>query len=83
MSLEKSTTIDLVEVNESSCVQVRTRTDIKENGIIVSSNLHRHVICPGDDFSGESDKVRSICSALHTTDVVASYKLLTSEAQGV
>jgi len=82
MSIEKISTVDQIEITEFDCVQVRTRIDIKENGVIISSNLHRHVVCPGDDYSNEVDRVRAICRAIHTPEVVAKYKSLVDASKG-
>lgn len=77
--LEKIQIVDLIEVIENGCIQVRTKTSIKENGVEISSKFHRHVVAPGADVSGEDAKVRAIAAAAHTADVVAAYVA----AQGV
>ena len=82
MALEKVISVDLIEVVESGVVQVRTKTAIMEDGKQISGNFHRHVIAPGDDYTGEDARVQSICAATHTADVIATYKAA-SAAQGV
>jgi hypothetical protein len=77
--LEKVEIVDRIEVIENGCVQVRTKTAIKEDGIEISSKFHRHVVVPGDDYSAEDARVQAICAATHTADVIAAYK----DAQGV
>ncbi len=72
--LEKVTSVDLIEVIENGCIQVRTKTAIKEDGKEISSKFHRHVVAPGDDYSAEDARVQAICAAVHTADVVAAYK---------
>lgn len=80
MTLTKETTADQIEVvGEHSMVQVRTRTTIKEDGVTVSSSLHRKVIVPGDDYSAEDAKVQAICAAVHTADVIAAYQASLAE----
>ena len=79
MSLEKVTSVDLIEIVENNCVQVRTKTAILEDGEQISGTYHRHVILPGDDYSAEDDKVKSVCALIHTPEVVTAYK----EAQNV
>ena len=74
MALEKIEIVDLIEVVENGIVQVRTKTAIKEDGVEISSKFHRHVVVPGDDYSGEDTRVQSICAALHTAEVIAAYK---------
>ena len=77
--LEKVISVDLIEVVENGCLQVRTKTAIKEDGVEISSKFHRHVVAPGADVSGEDAKVQAIAASIHTADVVAAYKA----AQGV
>ena len=80
--LEKIVSVDLIEVIENGCIQVRTKTAIKEDGVEISSKFSRHVVSPGDDYSAEDARVQAICSATHTADVIAAYKAATA-AQGV
>jgi len=74
MALEKIQNVDLIEVLENGCIQVRTKTAIKEDGVEISSKFHRHVVVPGADVSGEDARVKAICAATHTVAVVAAYK---------
>jgi hypothetical protein len=74
MSLEKFTSADLIETLENGVVQVRTKTVIKEDGVEIGSKFHRHIVAPGDDYSAEDARVKAICAAMHTADVVAAYK---------
>ena len=74
MALEKVISVDLIEIVESGCIQVRTKTAIKEDGVEISSKFHRHVVAPGDDYSNEDAKVQAIASVLHTSEVIATYQ---------
>jgi hypothetical protein len=74
MALTKVQIVDLVEVLENGCVQVRTKTAIMEDGAQISGTFHRHVVAPGEDYSGEDARVKAICLATHTKDVVDAYK---------
>ena len=74
MTLEKITVVDRVEILENGAVQVRTRTSILEDGQQISGTYHRHVVAPGDDYSGEDGRVRAICAAMHTPEVIAAYR---------
>jgi hypothetical protein len=80
--LEKIEIVDRIEAIENGCVQVRTKTAIKEDGVEISSKFGRHVVAPGDDYSAEDARVQAICAAMHTADVIAAYKAA-SAAQGV
>ena len=74
MALEKVEIVDRIEVVENGCVQVRTKTAILEDGKQISSTFHRHVVVPGDDYSAEENRVKAICAATHTQNVVDAYK---------
>lgn len=62
------------EFLELGHVQVCTVTRILEDGVVISSTNHRHVVSPGDDFSKEHDTVKAVCAAVQTKDVVDKYK---------
>ena len=72
--LEKVITQDKIEiVGDYKTVQVRTKTAVLEDGVELSSGLHRHVVQAGDDYSAESAEVQAICAVVHTDAVVAAY----------
>lgn len=67
MSLTKEVVADKIEVvtaENGPVVQVRTATRIIEDGEVISSSYHRHVINSGDDYSSEPANVRAVCSAV-------------------
>ena len=63
-----------VEITEDDNIQVRTRRIIMDNGEPVSSSLHRHVVSPGQDASGEIGKVRRMVAAAHVPTVVDKWQ---------
>lgn len=79
MSLEKQITINQIEVVSNGAVQVRSLISIIENGKQISGAFHRHVVAPGDDYSGEDARVKAICVATHTPEVIAAYKAAQAE----
>ena len=80
--LEKIIFVDLIEIVENGCVQVRTKTAIMEDGKQISGTFHRHVVVPADDYSAEDARVQAICAATHTAAVVSAYQAAQA-AQGV
>lgn len=82
MALEKVVSVDQIEVVENGSVQVRTKTSIMEDGKEISASFHRHVVAPGDNYSAEDARVKAICTATHTADVIAAYQAAIA-AQGV
>jgi predicted transcriptional regulator len=81
MALEKQTVVDKIEVTEMGHVQVRTATRIVEDGNVISTSYHRHVVAPGQDYSNEDPKVQGICSAVHTAETVAAYEAFVAAQQ--
>jgi len=73
MALEKVISVDLIEVVENGSIQVRTKTAIMEDGKQISGTFDRHVVAPGDDYSAEDARVKAICAATHTDEVIAAY----------
>ena len=63
MALVKEVVIDKIEVLESGSIQVRQATRVLEDGEVLSTSYHRHVVEPGADLSAEDPKVVAIATA--------------------
>jgi len=83
MALTKEIITDKIEVLEMGQVQVRTATRVMEDGAVLSSSFHRHVVEPsvktdgswGDtDISGEDARVQAVATATWTPEVVTAYQ---------
>ena len=72
--LEKIVYVDLIEIVENGVVQVRTKTAVMEDGSQISATYHRHIITPGQDYSQESDRVKTVCAAIHTPQLIQEYE---------
>ena len=81
MALEKQISDDLVAIDVLRIVQVRQTTQILEDGKILSSTYHRRAISPGDDYSEETDFVKSICQLVHTPQAIDTYKQMQKKEQ--
>jgi hypothetical protein len=80
MALEKVISEDKIEiVGVHKAVQIRTCTQVLEDGVELSSGYHRHVVTAGDDYSNESAEVQAICAILHTDAVIAAYNASLNE----
>ena len=76
MSLTKETVEDKIEVVDCGgwkVVQVRTATVIKDDGVEISRNFHRHTVSPDADWSSASTEVKAICDAMHTDSAKTAY----------
>ena len=85
MALTKETVVDKIEVMEMGQVQVRTATRVKEDGTVLSTSFHRHVVVPstktddtwGDtDISGEDARVQAVANATWTDSVKTAYQAM-------
>ena len=85
MALTKETVVDKIEVMESGQVQVRTATRVKEDGAVLSSSFHRHVVEPSTkasgswadtDISGEDARVQAVATATWTSEVKTAYQAM-------
>ena len=85
MALTKEIVVDKIEVLEMGQVQVRTATRVKEDGTVLSSSFHRHVLSPstktgdtwGDtDISGEDARVQAVANATWTDSVKTAYQAM-------
>jgi hypothetical protein len=74
MALNKTEVTDKIETLENGTIQVRTATRIDEDGTVLSSSFHRHVLTPGDDLTNEDPKVVAIANAVWTPEVVSAYE---------
>ena len=83
MALTKETEYDCEVRGVYKNVNVRAATVIKEDGVEISRNYHRHVLqCRtktgnswGDtDISGEDATIQAVCNAVWTDSVKSAYQ---------
>jgi hypothetical protein len=72
--LEKQTVIDRIEVMQDQTVAVRYLVIITEDGLPFAEQVKGNYFKPGDDYSAEDAKVQTICSTVHTAEVIAAYR---------
>jgi hypothetical protein len=81
MALEKVEVTDKIEVLELGQIQVRCATRILENGSVLSSSFHRHVLAPGDDLSEQDPRVVAIANATWTPECINLYEAMIEAQQ--
>jgi hypothetical protein len=75
MALSKVISEDKIEiVGIHKVIQIRTCTQVLEDGVELSSGFHRHIVTAGQDYSAESAEVQAICELMHTDEVIAAYE---------
>jgi hypothetical protein len=74
MSLTKQTVIDQITVTENGIVLYREATRIIEDEKVLTQTYHRTSLTPGQDLTGQPEKVVAIAQAAWTPEVVAAYE---------
>jgi hypothetical protein len=80
MSLTKEVAVDQITVTENGIVLYREATTIKEDGEEISKKYHRTSLTPGQDLTGQPEKVVAICNAAWTDEVIEAYEAQVASA---
>ncbi len=81
MALTKTNVVDKIETLENGTIQVRTAIRVLEDGTVLSSSFHRHVLAPNDDLTDQDPKVVAIANAVWTDEVVSAYEAQRAEQE--
>ena len=74
MAITKETTVDQITVMENGIVLYREATRIIEDGKVLTQTYHRTSLTPGQDITGQPDKVVAICNTAWTPEVISAYQ---------
>ena len=74
MAITKETVVDQITVTENGIVLYREATRIIEDGKVLTQTYHRTSLTPGQDITGQPDKVVAICNTAWTPEVIAAYQ---------
>ena len=74
MSLTKQTIVDQITVTENGIILYREATKIVEDGVELTKTYHRSSLTPGQDLTGQPERVVAIAQAAWTPEVVAAYQ---------
>lgn len=72
--ITKQTVIDQITVTENGIILYREATRIIEDGKVLTQTYHRSSLTPGQDLTGQPEKVVAIAQAAWTPEVVAAYQ---------
>ena len=65
-----------IEINEiNSSIGVRRADIISKDGVEIARSYHRDLFNPGDDLTGQPQKVQDVAAVVWTDDVIAAYKV--------
>jgi hypothetical protein len=73
MAITKTVVVDKIGVLEMGQMEVRSATVILEDGVELARSFSRHVLNPGDDTSGQAQRVVDVAAATWTAEVVADW----------
>jgi hypothetical protein len=82
MALTKETVVDQITIQENGIILYREATRIIEDGKELTKTYHRSSLTPGQDLTGQPEKVVAIANTVWTPAVIAAYKAAIA-AQGV
>ena len=72
--ITKETVVDQITVTENGIILYREATRIIEDGKVLTQTYHRTSLTPGQDITGQPDKVVAICNTAWTPEVIAAYQ---------
>jgi len=72
--ITKETVVDQITVTENGIVLYREATRLIEDGKELTKTYHRTSLTPGQDITGQPDKVVAICNTVWTPEVIAAYQ---------
>ena len=70
MALNKTVSVDKIEIVENGSLQIRTKTTIDEDGVELSSSYSRISRTPGSDVSALSARVQAVAACIWDTATV-------------
>lgn len=81
--LTELTIVDKIECLANGTLQIRERHQILKDGEEIAASFHRHVLNPGDDLTGQADRVVAIANATWTDEVIAAYQASLPQPEAV
>ena len=79
MALTERSAIDKIEVLENGIIQVRRADIVERDGLEIAKSYHRWTLTPGQDLTGQEQRVIDVAIAVWTADVVAAYQQSTGQ----
>lgn len=74
MALTERSTIDKIEVLENGVIQVRRADIVERDGIEIAKSYHRWTLTPGQDLTGQEQRVIDIANVVWTEEIIAAYQ---------
>ena len=71
--ITKETAVDQITVTENGIVLYREVTRIMEDDTELTKTYHRTSLTPGQDLTGQPEKVVAICNVVWTPEVIENF----------
>lgn len=71
--ITKTVMIGSRNIRPDGQIEVRMDTELREDGVLLSTTYWREVIAPGQDVSGRAPEIQRIAEVEHTPEVIAAY----------
>ena len=78
--ITKETVVDQITVCENGIVLCREVTRIIEDGKVLTQTYHRTSLTPGQDITGQPEKIIAIAQAAWTPEVVTAFEAQQAQA---
>ena len=72
--ITKETNVDQITLTENGIVLYREATRLIEDGKELTKTYHRTSLTPGQDLTGQPEKVVAICNTAWTPEVIEAYQ---------
>ena len=76
MSLNKTTVVDQITVEQNGVIFFREAISITENNIELSKTYQHTSLTPAQDLTGVPDNVVAICNTVWTDEVKTAYRAM-------
>lgn len=81
MALTERSTIDKIEVLENGIIQVRRADIVERDGVEIAKSYHRWTLTPGQELTGQEQRVIDVANAVWTAEVIAAYISATQQTE--
>ncbi len=78
--ITKEKVIDQITLTENGIILYREATKIIEDGVELTKTYHRSSLTPGQDLTGQPEKVVAICNTVWIPEVIAAYQAVQQAA---
>jgi hypothetical protein len=79
MAFTENISIDQIEIVGDWNIQVRQATIIEKDGVQVARTFHRWVLTPDMNIDNQEQKVKNICNAAWTPEVITAFNQFKEE----